>query len=163
MGRLGWMKDSEHFTGSLHMGAGHADHVYSVAKGATPPPGIEEISSSWQRSANEYGVDPDDSKAPRILTPGELKNIRGPLEKLIFTAQEELDQLYKVVREAGYTVLLCDSSGVAVEHRGDQAQASRFEYWGTWLGGVRGGGGHERHRHLHRRGATRHRSQKPAL
>jgi transcriptional regulator of acetoin/glycerol metabolism len=136
MGRLGWMKDSEHFTGSLHRVAGHADHVYSVAEGATPPPGIEEISSSWQRSANKYGVDPDDSKAPRILTPGELKNFRGPLEKLIFTAQEELDQLYKVVREAGYTVLLCDSSGVAVEHRGEQAQASRFEYWGTWLGGV---------------------------
>jgi transcriptional regulator of acetoin/glycerol metabolism len=136
MGRLGWMKDSERFAGSLHRAAGHADHVYSVAEGATPPPKMEEISSSWQRSANKHGVDPDDSKAPRILTPGELKNFRGPLEKLIFTAQEELDQLYKVVREAGYTVLLCDSSGVAVEHRGEQAQASFFEYWGTWLGGV---------------------------
>jgi transcriptional regulator of acetoin/glycerol metabolism len=130
------MKDSEYFTGALHTVAGHADHVYSVAKGATPPLGIEEISSSWQRSANKHGVDPDDSKAPRILTPGELKNFRGPLEELIFTAQEELDQLYKVVREAGYTVLLCDSSGVAVEHRGEKALASRFEYWGTWLGGV---------------------------
>ena len=127
MGRLGWMKDSEHFTGSHHMEAGHADHVYSVAQGATPPPGIEEISSSWQRSANKHGVDPDDRNAPRILTPGDLKNFRGPLEKLIFTAQEELDQLYKVVREAGYTVLFCDSSGVAVEHRGEQAQANRFE------------------------------------
>src|ERR1700722_16612297 len=136
MGRLGWMKDSAHIAGPHHRAAGHADHVYSVAEGATPPPGIEEISSSWQRSANKHGVDPDDGKAPRILTPGELKNFRGPLEKLIFTAQEELDQLYKVVREAGYTVLLCDSSGVAVEHRGEQAQASRFEYWGTWLGGV---------------------------
>jgi transcriptional regulator of acetoin/glycerol metabolism len=136
MGRLGWMKDSERFAGSLHRAAGHADHVYSVAEGATPPPKMEEISSSWQRSANKHGVDPDDSKAPRILTPGELKNFRGPLEELIFTAQEELDQLYKVVGEAGYTVLLCDSSGVAVEHRGEQALASRFEYWGTWLGGV---------------------------
>ncbi|HTG19684.1 MAG TPA: helix-turn-helix domain-containing protein [Reyranella sp.] len=136
MGRLGWMKDPERFTGSLHVVAGHADHVHSVAEGATPPPGTEEISSSWQRSANKHGVDPDDNKAPRILTPGELKNFRGPLEELIFTAQEELDQLYRVVREAGYTVLLCDGSGVAVEHRGEQAQASRFEYWGTWLGGV---------------------------
>ena len=136
MGRLGWMEDSEHFTGSLHIGAGHAEHVYSVAEGATPPPGIEEVSSSWQRSANKYGVDPVDSKAPRILTPGELKNFRGPLDELIFRAQEEIDQLYKVVREAGYTVLFCDSSGVAVEHRGEDAQASRFEYWGTWLGGV---------------------------
>ena len=116
--------------------AGHAEHVYSVAEGATPPPGIEEVSSSWQRSANKYGVDPVDSRAPRILTPGELKNYREPLDKLIFIAQEEIDQLYKVVRAARYAVLFCDSSGVAVEHRGEDAQASRFEYWGTWLGGV---------------------------
>ena len=121
---------------SLDTFAGHAEHVYSVAGGATPPPAVEEVSSSWQRSANKYGVDPVDSKAPRILTPGELKHFREPLDKLIFSAQEEIDQLYKVVREAGYTVLFCDSSGVAVEHRGEDAQASHFEYWGTWLGGV---------------------------
>jgi transcriptional regulator of acetoin/glycerol metabolism len=44
--------------------------------------------------------------------------------------------LYEVVREAGYAVLLCDSSGVAVAHRGENALASQFQYWGTWLGGV---------------------------
>ena len=52
------------------------------------------------------------------------------------SAQEEIDALYKVVREAGYTILFCDRTGVAIEHRGDEVQASRFEYWGTWLGGV---------------------------
>jgi transcriptional regulator of acetoin/glycerol metabolism len=41
-----------------------------------------------------------------------------------------------VVRVAGYAVLFCDSSGAAVEHRGDEAQSSRFEYCGTWLGGL---------------------------
>ena len=127
---------SERSASSLDTIAGHAEHVYSVAEGATPPPGIEAVSSSWQRSAKKYGLDPVDSKAPRILTPAELKHFREPLDKLIFSAQEEIDQLYKVVREAGYTVLFCDSSGVAVEHRGEDAQASQFEYWGTWLGGV---------------------------
>ena len=130
------MAISERSRSSLHTVAGHADHVYSVAEGATSPPGTEEVSSSWQRSANKYRVDPVDTHAPRILTPGELKNFRQPLDELIFSAQEEIDQLYKVVREAGYTVLFCDSSGVAVEHRGEDTQASRFEYWGTWLGGV---------------------------
>ena len=52
------------------------------------------------------------------------------------SAQEELDELYKVVREAGYAVLLCDRLGVAVAHRGENARASQFQYWGTWLGGV---------------------------
>jgi AraC-like DNA-binding protein len=32
--------------------------------------------------------------------------------------------------------LLCDSSGVAVANRGEDARASQFQYWGTWLGGV---------------------------
>jgi transcriptional regulator of acetoin/glycerol metabolism len=40
------------------------------------------------------------------------------------------------VREAGYALLFCDTAGVAVEHRGDETDASRFKYWGTWLGGV---------------------------
>jgi transcriptional regulator of acetoin/glycerol metabolism/AraC-like DNA-binding protein len=127
---------SEHAARSLDTVLGHAEHVYSVAEGATPPPRIEPVSSSWQRSANKYGVDPVDSRAPRIVTPAELKVFREPLDKLISSAQEEIDQLHKVVREAGYTVLFCDSAGVAVEHRGEDAQANRFAYWGTWLGGV---------------------------
>src|SRR5499427_7952976 len=127
---------SERSSDSLVTFAGHAQHVCSVAEGAAPLSGAEEISSSWQRSATKYGVDPVDNKAPRILTSGELKYSREPLDALIFSAQEDMDQLYKVVREAGYVVLFCDSSGVAVEHRGEDTQARSFEYWGTWLGGV---------------------------
>src|SRR6476619_8396301 len=92
------------------------ERVYSVAQGAAPAPDIEELSSSWQRSTNS--VDPLDSRAPRILTTGEVKDSREPLGNLISTAQEELDRLYKVVREAGYTILFCDTAGVAVRHRG---------------------------------------------
>jgi AraC-like DNA-binding protein len=88
--------------------AGHAERVYSIAEGATPPSGVEDVSSSWQRSANKHGVDPADSTAPRILTTGELKPLREPLDELVFSAQEEIDQLYKVVREAGYTIMFCD-------------------------------------------------------
>ena len=127
---------SERSASSLGTIVGHVEHVCSVAEGATPPPGIEAVSSSWQRSAKRYGLDPIDSRAPRILTPAELKDFCEPLDKLIFSAQEEIDQLYKVVREAGYTVLFCDSSGVAVAHRGEHTRAREFQYWGTWLGGV---------------------------
>src|SRR5258705_5908914 len=126
---------SERSASSLDTIAGHAEHVCSVAEGATPPPGVQAVSSSWQRSAKKHGLDPLDSKAPRILTSAELKHFREPLDKLISSAQEELDELYKVVREAGYGGLLCDSSGVAVAHRGENARASQFQYWGTWLGG----------------------------
>src|ERR1700749_4776845 len=90
--------------------AEHTKNVCSVAEGATPPPGKEAVSSSWQRSAIKYGLDPIDSKAPRILAPAELRHFREPLDELIFSARDEIDQLYKVVREAGYNVLFCDNS-----------------------------------------------------
>ena len=123
-------------TRPLDTAAGHVEQVYSVVEGARPQLATGEVAGSWQRSASQFRVDPADGRAPRILTPRELKESREPLDKLILSAQDEIDQLYKVVREAGYVVLLCDRSGVAVEHRGEEDQASRFEYWGTWLGGV---------------------------
>jgi transcriptional regulator of acetoin/glycerol metabolism len=114
----------------------HTEHVDLVTRGDFPSAGLEEVSTSWRRSAHEHGVNPDSAETPRILTSYEVKELREPLDRLIVSAQEEIDRLYKVVREAGYTLLFCDTAGVAVEHRGDAADASRFKYWGTWLGGV---------------------------
>jgi len=123
-------------TSLSHTAAQHAERALSIAEGAEPTPDIEELSTSWQRSAGKYGVDPADNKAPRILTSTELKLLGEPLGKLLFSAQEEIDRLYTVVRQAKYTVLFCDTAGVAIEHRGEDTEASQFEYWGTWLGGV---------------------------
>jgi AraC-like DNA-binding protein len=130
------MERSERRVSPMRTFAQHAELAYSVAEGATAAPDIEPLSTSWRRSATSYGVDPADGNAPRIVTSAELKEFREPLGKLIFSAQEEIDRLYKVVREAGYTILFCDTAGVAVEHRGEGLEASGFEYWGTWLGGV---------------------------
>ncbi len=114
----------------------HTEHVFLVAQEDSLSGPVEEVSTSWRRSANEHGLNPDNSEAPRIVTSHELSQLREPLDQLIFSAQEEIDRLYKLVREAGYTLLFCDTAGVAVEHRGDETDASRFKHWGTWLGGV---------------------------
>lgn len=114
----------------------HTEHVFLVAQGDPFAGVVEEVSTSWRRSANEHGLNPDNSEAPRIVTSHELRQLREPLDHLIFSAQEEIDRLYKFVREAGYALLFCDTAGVAVEHRGDETDASRFKHWGTWLGGV---------------------------
>jgi AraC-like DNA-binding protein len=114
----------------------HAEDVYVVAQGGTPARGIDKVSTSWQRCVNQYGVDPINDEAPRILTSLEFKDSRQPLEQLISTAGDEIDRLYNLVREAGYTLLLCDNTGVAVEHRADDAHASLYKYWGIWLGAV---------------------------
>jgi len=118
--------------------AKHADRVYAVVEGRRAEPTSAAVSSSWQRSAQQHRLDPDGHEAPRILTSGEVSERREPLDQLILSAEDELDRLYKLVRDAGYTLLFCDNAGVAVEHRGDDADAGRFRYWGTWLGGVWG-------------------------
>jgi len=112
------------------------DQVFQVAEGGTPTAGAEKVQASWKRSANTYGVNPAAADAPRILTRQELTDFRQPLDELIFSAREEIDHLYPLVRDAAYTVLLCDAAGVAVEHRGDDSRAGQFKHWGTWLGGV---------------------------
>jgi hypothetical protein len=78
--------------------------------------------------------EPGGNRAPRVLTPGELKDFRGPVDKLIFSAQEEIDQLYKVVRSPGNTVLFCENAGVVVEHRGNDAQSSSALHFGAASG-----------------------------
>ena len=125
-----------HSVRTIDTPARHAEGVYLVAQGDTLVRGVDEVAISWKRSADKHGVNPDSSEAPRIVTSHELNEIREPLDQLILSAQEEFDKLYTVVREAGYTLLFCDTAGVAVEHRGDESDASRFKYWGTWLGGV---------------------------
>ncbi len=32
--------------------------------------------------------------------------------------------------------MLCNTDGIAIHHRGDEAQADQFKYWGIWVGGV---------------------------
>ena len=116
--------------------AAHAEQVDLVAQGGTPAQGFDVVSSSWQRCLTQYGVNPINDEAPRILTPHEFKDFRQPIEDLISTARDEIDRLYNLVREAGYTLLFCDRTGVVVEHRAGDADASRFKHWGIWLGAV---------------------------
>jgi AraC-like DNA-binding protein len=130
------MNRSDRLGRLIDVPARHAERVHLIAQGRDAEPELEEVSTSWQRSATTHGVDPASGQTPCILSAGEVRGRREPLDELILSAQDEIDRLYKVVREASYTLLFCDTEGVAVEHRGDEADASRFRYWGTWLGGV---------------------------
>ena len=125
------MASSARHPSLINLPAHHTEQVHLLAQRDAVELGIDEIANSWQRSITRYGIDPESKEAPRILTSGELTLLREPLDRLIFSAQEEIDRLYKVVREAGYTILFCDTAGVAVEHRGDDADAvhgSRFYF-----------------------------------
>src|ERR1700681_969321 len=87
---------------AIHRPTDHEENVYSIAGGSSPAPGVAEVSESWRRSANQFRVDPVSSEAPRILTTREINERREALAALVFSAQSELDHLYKMVRPAGY-------------------------------------------------------------
>src|ERR1700757_442230 len=88
----------------------HLDRVYAVVGGKRAHP--EAICASWKRSATNHNLDPASGGPPRIPVAGELRGYREKVEKLIATAREELDDLYRIVSRARYVVLLSDEHGV---------------------------------------------------
>jgi len=103
---------------------------------SAPPSAVDEISNSWHRCMADYHVDPKDQSAPNVVTQTELKASKEPVADIITHAREEIDRLYAIVRQQGYVVLLCNSTGIAIHHRGDESRADDFKSWGIWLGGV---------------------------
>jgi transcriptional regulator of acetoin/glycerol metabolism/AraC-like DNA-binding protein len=110
--------------------------VEPILSSTTTSSAAAEVSDSWRRCMADHRVDPRSQTAPNVITQSELKVSSEPLADLIVHAGEEIDRLYAIVRQQGYVVLLCNSEGVAVHHRGDEARADDFKRWGIWLGGV---------------------------
>jgi AraC-like DNA-binding protein len=116
--------------------ARHLDQVVAVVSGEANGGMDAVIENSWVRCAKALAIDPAARRSPRILTLSELRIARDAALNLIEVARPELDHLYKIVRPAKYVILLCDKSGLVIEHRGEQSEAETFIRWGTWLGGV---------------------------
>ena len=116
--------------------ASHAEQIESVLGWGVQACRGDHVSESWRRSAGDHHIDPESATSPNIVTESELKISREPLENIILQAREEMDRLYAIVRHAGYVVLLCNTQGIAIHHRGNERMSDRFRYWGTWLGGV---------------------------
>jgi transcriptional regulator of acetoin/glycerol metabolism/AraC-like DNA-binding protein len=103
---------------------------------ASDQPASSHLAHSWRRCAELHRIDPAGGEPPRILTESALRLSKEPIERVVRAAQPELDRLHRIVDYAGYVTLLCDTQGVAVEHRGSEAHAAEFRYLGLWPGGV---------------------------
>jgi transcriptional regulator of acetoin/glycerol metabolism/AraC-like DNA-binding protein len=114
----------------------HDERIELVADGASEILQPEPIDDSWRRCLRDFRVDPKSSSVPHLLTERELRISREPLHSFLVQAQEEIDRLYAIVRPQSYVVLLCNSDGVAIHHRGDESKEHEFKQWGIWLGGV---------------------------
>jgi AraC-like DNA-binding protein len=114
----------------------HEERIEFVAEGASGSFQPEAIDDSWRRCLVDFRVDPRSGSVPLLLTERELRISREPLGSFLLQAQEEIDRLYAIVRPQSYVVLLCNSDGVAIHHRGDESKDQEFRQWGIWLGGV---------------------------
>ena len=118
--------------GSSHVGR----RPLVVEDAAGRDDGAFEMTPSWRRCITEHHLDANLASAPNILTERELADRREAFNTILPLAHEEIDRLYAIVRQLGYVVLLCNGEGIALHHRGNQAMADQFKYWGVWLGGV---------------------------
>jgi len=114
----------------------HTEAREAVPKSTSLNSAVEEVSDSWRRCLLDYHVDPKSRSAPNVVTQSELNAEKEPVADVIAQAREEIDRLYAIVRQQGYVVLLCNSEGVAIHHRGDESRSDDFKQWGIWLGGV---------------------------
>src|SRR5262245_37327464 len=86
-----------------------------------------DMTLSWRRCTAAHHLDPNVASAPNILTERELAVRREAFHTIPLLAQEEIDRLYAIVRQLGYVVLLCNTEGIALHHRGNQAMARSEE------------------------------------
>jgi transcriptional regulator of acetoin/glycerol metabolism len=114
----------------------HEERIELIADRTSESSRAEVIDDSWRRCLIDFHVDPRSKSKPHLLTEPELRISREPLDCFLLQAQEEIDRLYAIVRPQSYVVLLCNSDGVAIHHRGDNGKEDEFKRWGIWLGGV---------------------------
>jgi len=122
--------------GHLHVATADADRRAPVDDAVGRDAGGFNMTLSWRRCTSEHHLDSNIASAPNILTERELAGRREAFNTIPLLAHEEIDRLYAIVRQLGYVVLLCNTEGIALHHRGNQAMADQFKYWGVWLGGV---------------------------
>ena len=111
----------------------HIAEVQSAAVGArTARETI--IAESWRRCMREHGLDPTDLRSAYIVPETILREHRERIERLIHTARNGLETLYRQVNVQNYVLLLTDAQGVTVDYMGDPALDDDLRRAGLYLG-----------------------------
>ena len=124
-------------------GSNHVARVLSVANHVTDQvtdrvadvDAGSRIATSWRRCLINHKLDPARQGPPQTLTAAEVRHVAEPLEELIRLATPELDDLARVLREAGYCVNLADRSATMLFSRlPGEADAKMFMDWKIYTG-----------------------------
>ncbi|WP_164937512.1 sigma-54-dependent Fis family transcriptional regulator [Bradyrhizobium guangxiense] len=113
----------------------HVARVLSVANHVADVDASSRIANSWRRSLINHKLDPARWGPPQTLTEAEIRHVAEPMEQLIRLATPELENLARVLREAGYCVNLADANATMLFSRlPGEADARMFLDWKIYTG-----------------------------
>ena len=117
----------------------HVARVWSVANQVTDlladVDASSRIASSWRRCLVNHKLDPARQGPPQTLTEAEIRHAAEPMEETIRLVTPELDDLARVLREAGYSVNLADANATMLFSRlPREADARLFLDWKIYTG-----------------------------
>ena len=113
----------------------HVDRVRGAIEGRLPAPaGSPRLVSSWQRSFEEYRLDPSSVIGPRVLTSSELREVRSKEEAFLRASGQCLARLHEMIHVADYCVMLTDAHGVTIDYRIDRDRRNDFKRAGLFIG-----------------------------
>ncbi|CAB3761695.1 sigma-54-dependent Fis family transcriptional regulator [Paraburkholderia humisilvae] len=116
----------------------HIDRVRGAIEGRLPAPAsspdAQRLVSSWQRSYEQYRLDPGSVIGPRVLTSAELREVQGKEEAFLRASGQCLARLHEMIRVADYCVMLTDAHGVTIDYRIDRDRRSHFKHAGLYIG-----------------------------
>ena len=97
-----------------------SNHVARVLSAANQVAGVDteaRIAASWRRCVVNHNLDPARRGPPQTLTEAEVRHIAEPMEDLIQVAIPELEDLARVLHDAGYCVNLADPNATMLVSR----------------------------------------------
>lgn len=117
----------------------HIARVLSVANQVTDRladvDASSRIANSWRRCLISHKLDPARQGPPQTLSEAEIRHVAEPMEETIRLAMPELDDLARVLRDAGYCVNLADANATMLFSRlPGEADAKMFLDWKIYTG-----------------------------
>jgi transcriptional regulator of acetoin/glycerol metabolism len=121
----------------MDLARSHVERVLSAVDDTAVADGEPRIANSWRRCLTHHKLDPARRGPPRTLTQSELKNFAAPLDETIRLATPELDDLFRIVRVAGYCVNFADTHATMLVSRlpGGEA-ATLLREWKIYTGSI---------------------------
>lgn len=113
----------------------HVARVLSAANHVADVEASSRIENSWRRCLISHKLDPARQGPPKTLTETEVRHVAEPMEETIRLLTPELDDLARVLRDAGYCVNFADANATMLFSRlPGEADAKMFMDWKIYTG-----------------------------